>query len=251
MTSYYDGLPLTTKRRDYILRQLARNLPNESAWIRISEHEFRDFGAGFFQGCTVTEVGDAGWFPAKAMRGHSQEEEDRGTQVRLPIKIVAPIGGWSPGVTAPASFTIASNTTTSSSQYYRTIEPTHEGKKNMQEHHIDRQELMNVISANKEAYEEAFTTYRDLYSGQLSRESDRHLRGEITASQIAVRDKDNNLLTMLLDMSSTFDDQLRELDLDSRETVILTHEEYGQYVNGDATNLKKFELGIQKLEELP
>ena len=225
MAEREDITPLTIHRRDYILRMLARRLQGGN-WIRISNNELLDFGGeAFFKGCRVEYVNDSSWFTKRVKSGWDQDEN---VSVHLPWKITTPSGGgWTPENTH------------------------HEGKTEMQEHHIDRERLIAQVNANKGAYELVYAKFQALYADELQAQSDRHLAGEIPANQIAVRDKDGSTMSMLTDMSLTFDQQVKELELDSREVVILNHEEYGQYVDGNATNLLQVAAAVKKLEELP
>jgi len=240
---------MTQTRRDYILAMLERNLKG-GTWIRISERELQDFGgSAFFAGCQVTYVDDA-WFTTKSKSGYSLDHDRNRTQIQLPWKIQAPSGGWRPGYTPPTvSFTMSANTT-SSAHYYLSNEPTDEGKKPM-EHHINRETLLQRVTGNRDDYRLALAQYKDLYAEEWSNQSERHVRGEIPQNQVLVKNKDGGIMTVHTDMSSVFDGQIEELELDSRHDVILTHEEYLAYVNGVGTNLKVIQDGIKELEELP
>lgn len=224
MNEREDITPLTIGRRDYILRMLARQMKG-GTWIRISNNELLDFGGeAFFKGCRVDYVNDGGWFTKKVKSGWDRDEA---VSVHLPWKITAPSsGGWTPPHTHD------------------------EGKPTMQEHHIDRERLIAVINSNKGSYELVYARFKELYAHELQTQTDRHMNGEIPSNQIAVKDKDGNAIGMLTDMSNTFDIQVKELELDSREIVILSHEEYGLYVDGNATNLMQVAAAVKKLEEL-
>ena len=120
----------------------------------------------------------------------------------------------------------------------------------MREHHISRDTLLGVVRENKDRYATVYRRFKALYADEVESLTQRHLDGLIGTNQIVVKDKDGNAITILADMTSTYDDQLRELELDSRDVVTLDHEEYMHFVLAYATNFKQVEETARKLEEL-
>lgn len=218
--------PLTIRRRDYILGHLAKDFKSEN-WIRIAYQEYVDFGGrDFFIGCRIDHLTDNSWYLTNA-KGHWDGPQRK---VQLNIKIIVPGGGpWTP---------------------HYTNAPLHEGKQKMQEHHIKKEDLLRVIRENKERYATVYARFKALYADEVEALTHKHLDGLIPTSQIVVKDKDGAAMTMPIDMSETYDKQTRELELDSREVVILTHEEYGIYIESNATNIGQVDTSARKLEEL-
>lgn len=236
-------MPVTPERRQYILNHLAK--PDRNNWIRISEYEFDEFGGRSFftSGVRCEYVHDSKWFTTNpGQRGWTQTE-----RVQLPWKIHAPDGGWSP---YQPYYTTTSVTSTTITLANTLVSGQPQKGKQVREHHIDRERLVAQVNANKETYGQAYAKFKALYTDEVEALTQKHLDGLIGTNQIVVKDKDGNAITILADMSKTFDDQLRELELDSREVVILDHEEYGQFVEGYATNLKQVQATAEKLEEL-
>lgn len=227
MTEREDITPLTIARRDYILRHLARNLPG-GTWVRISNNELLDFGGEkFFQGCRVTYQNDKSWFRKKSTSGFERDED---VLVNFPWKI-SHATGWSAPYPTPR------------------IKNTDEGKTTV-EHHIDRQKLIDTVKANQEAYDLVLKRAQALYRDEIEKKTEQHVQGQIAVNEINVRDKDGQI-TIPNDMSETFDKQLRALELDSRDVIILDDGEYQVYVEAQATNIANLGVTAKRLEELP
>ena len=215
---------MTPLRRQYILDHLAAG-GLKGNWIKLTNQEFTEFGGHhFFQGLDIEYI-------------QEQHTVEGGKKGRAQYEGGVYNFNW--------------KLTDHGNQGWRSMHAHHEGKTEMQEHHIDRERLIAQVNANKGAYELVYAKFQALYADELQAQSDRHLAGEIPVNQIAVKDKDGVVMGMLADMSLTFDSQVKELELDSRDVVILSHEEYGQYVDGNATNLLQVAAAVKKLEELP
>ena len=232
-------MPVTPRRRAYILEHLERG-GMKGNWIKLTNQEFVEFGGhDYFRGLTIEHIQEQhevqGGQVDSAVYNFSWKLIDRGNQ------------GWRPlyymTTTATNSTTLTLTNTLVSGQPSK-------GKQDMREHHIDRDRLIAQVNANKGTYELAYAKFKALYTDEVEALTQKHLDGLIGTNQIVVKDKDGNAITILADMSKTFDDQLRELELDSRDVVILDHEEYGQFVEGYATNLKQVQATAEKLEEL-
>ena len=194
---------------------------------------------------------DGKWFQASAKNGFDPSPRRK---VQLAIRIEVPVGGWTPADNSyfrqyGYTTTTASNATITLTNTIVSGSQPSKGK-TVREHHINRETLLGVVRENQEKYAAAYTRFKALYADEVESLTQKHLDGLIPTNQIVVKDKDNNAITILTDMSKTFDDQLRELELDDREVVVLDHEEYGLFVEGYATNLKQVEETAKKLEEL-
>jgi len=251
MTAEYEYVhytPLTMRRRDYILRMLARDLPEN--WLRISSQEFNDFGGqAFFEGTDVVFMHDSGWFTTSESKGWDGPKR----KVLLDVKIVVYGGkGWTP---YRYSYT---TTSTSSTNYTMTIstntlmsggQPPLEGKTEM-EHHIDRSKLIEVVTQNKEGYDLVLKRAQALYRDEIEKKTELHVQGQIGVGGIKVEDKDGTI-SIPTDMSDTFDKKIRALELDSREVIILDDGEYASYVESMDTNIVTLGTVARRLEELP
>ena len=146
------------------------------------------------------------------------------------------------GVTTSTNFTMTVGSTIVSGQPSK--------GKTVREHHINRDTLLGVVRENKDRYATVYARFKALYADEIESLTQKHLDGQIPVNQITVKDKDGQGIQMLADMSSTYDDQLRELELDARDVVTLDHEEYSQFVLSYSTNFKQVEETARKLEEL-
>ena len=232
---------MTPERRAYILNYLSK--AGTGNWIRISEHEFDDFGGRwFFEGCRCVYQHDEQWFTTKpGTQGWIKEE-----RVRLPWKIETPTIGWQPPAytaSTNSAITLTNSTITSHSI-------TNEGKPEMQEHHIDRAKLIEVVVENGKTYIEKYKKLKALYADEIEAKTQLHLEGKIPQQHIMVTDKQNSRIELPVDSSSKHDARLRALELDSRDVIVLSNEEYRKYVCDDDTNLALIEELIGKLEEL-
>lgn len=234
MTYEYEDLtPLTMARKAYILRHLAVGNQPEN-WIRISEQELKDFGgASFFAGCFIEYPIGEGYFTTTDKRGWEGPKR----RVRLIVKIVVPGGQpWKPEQAYYDQYCVSTT--------------TNEGKPEMQEHHIGREKLIEVVTDNKQKYAEKFGELKALYTDEIESASQRHLAGEIPQNQIMAKDKDGNRIDLPINMSDSFDQHLRALELDSRDVIVLNQEEYYQMVAAKSSNLLQVEGLIEKLDEL-
>lgn len=229
MNEHEDITPLTLHRRDYILRMLARRLQGGN-WIRISNNELLDFGGEkFFQGCKVEYMNDGGWFTKKVKSGWDQDEN---VSVHLPWKITTPSGGgWTPPYPTPRIKSI-----------------TNEGKTPM-EHHVDRQKLKEAVTNNQVAYEELRTRAQDLYRAEIEKKTEEHVQGKIAFNEIQVRDKTGQIL-LPPDQSLDFDRQHQVIEMDVRDVMILSDEEFDSYVEASWSNLEALATVLKRLEEL-
>lgn len=238
---------MTPERRNYILEHLRKY--QQDNWIRISTIELHEFGgSGFFApGCKVEYINDKVFTTQPGTRGWTKSE-----RVQLPWRITAPPeGGWFPGWTPGGYYMTTTTSTNGTITLTNTlVSGKRKEKETMREHHINRDTLLGVVRENKDRYATVYARFKALYADEIESLTQKHLDGKIAVNQITVKDKDGNGIIMLADMSSTYDDQLRELELDSREDVILDHEEYSQYVLSYATNFNQIEATARKLEEL-
>ena len=225
-------VPLTNRRRDYILRMLATDKPEN--WIRIAHQELVDFGGrAFFSGCEVTYQNEK-LFTTTLGRGWDRS----GESVRLQYRVLIPGGGsWTPA----------------GSQYYRTISnalsDTTEGKTRM-EHHIDREKLIEVVTKNKETYELLQNHVKGLYRDEIEKKTEQHLSGEIPQNRIMALDKDGNKIDLPPDQSELYDRRIRALELDSRDVIVMDGSEYSRYVEDGDINLLAVAAIVKRLEEL-
>lgn len=237
-----DVVPLTLRRKEYILKMLAWERNNGENWIRISEQELTDFGGrAFFSGCEVLYINE-NIFTTSHRRGWDRE----GEKVRLQYRILVP--GGEPWTPAGSQYYLSTNTTTATNTTI-TLNTTYEGKTPV-EHHIDREKLIEVVTDNKEAYELIRDEAHILYRTQMERLTERHLAGEISTASLVVKDKDGNRIDLAADQSELHDRKLRALELDSREVVILDHGEYLVWVEDADTNLQASATILKRLEEL-
>ncbi len=238
---------MTPERRAYILSYLSKAATGTAGnWIRISEHEFDDFGGRwFFEGCRCVYQHDEQWFTTKpGTRGWVVEG-----RVQLPWKIEAPRTGWQ-SPTYNYGFTTTTNSTiTLTNSTITSHSITNEGKPSM-EHHIKRDELIKVVSQNKEAYELVLKRAQALYRDEIEKKTELHVQGQLPVNQINVSDQ-NGTITIPSDMTETFDQQIRALELDARDVIILDDGDYQVFVNSQATNLTNLGAVTKRLEELP
>ncbi len=197
-------------------------LAGPAMWIRLTDPELRLMGGPeHFAGCQiVSENVTCALTSQKAAQYHRE-----GGKYRFAWKVIAPKDGWHPPSTT-----------------------TDEGKTRM-EHHIDRSKLIEVVTQNKEAYDLVLKRAQALYRDEIEKKTEEHVQGLIPSNQIMVSDK-NGQITVPTDMTDTFDKQLRALDLDSREVIILDDGEYLVYVESQATNLANLAAVTKRLEEL-
>lgn len=216
-------------RRDYILKHLATPY-HGGYWIRISAPELFQFGGPeFFKPlCQVMYVDEKVFTTVPGTKGWTMREK-----TTLPWKIIPPSAGWKPQSQLW-------------DEYHNGI--TNEGKPQM-EHHIDRSKLIEVVTANKEAYTLVRDRAMELYRAEIEKKTEEHVQGQIAVNGIQVVDKTGQI-TIPNDMSETFDQQLRALDLDSREVIVLDDGEYLVYVESQATNLANLGAVTKRLEEL-
>lgn len=247
---YEDFTPLTMERKAFILGHLAQGRKTEN-WIRISAQELSDFGGeAFFAGCEVRYIDQESWFTTGAAHGWGTGPQKR---VRLNVKIIVRGGQpWTPASQYYRTYctsTTSSNITLTLNSTFVGGQPS-KGKTEMQEHHIDRSKLIEVVTENKQQYAEKFGRLKAMYTDEIEAASQRHLAGEIPQNQIMAKDKDGNRIDLPIDMSDSFDQHLKALELDSRDVIILNQEEYYQMVTATSSNLLQVEGLIKKLEEL-
>jgi hypothetical protein len=228
MASYEEGIPLTLRRRDYILNMLARQMAG-GTWIRISAYELRDFGGkAFFEGCEVTYVHDNTWFTLRYKNGHEIEDENRGTRVHLPWKIqTRDPQGWRP-------------------EYHP--RSTNEGKTQM-EHHVDRQKLIETITANKDAHALLRGRAQELYRAEIEKKTEEHVQGRLAQNEIKVVDTAGPI-SLPPDQSKGFDDQLAVAELDTRDVMVLNDEEFDAYIHAQWSGLEALAKLVKRLEDL-
>jgi hypothetical protein len=235
-----------TQRYDYILGYLAEETGSYDRWIKITDDEFRFLGGlQFFKGCTVLPCDQ--WYTTRPGKNGFEER----AEVFFKWKIIPPKEGWNSLTKAPYGTTYGSTTAnTIAVSINSTLNvPTTERENTMQEHHIPRERLIEVVTENKDEYEDKYSHLKALYTDEIESKTRKHLDGEIPQSQIMVTDKKGNKFELPVDMSDIYDIMLRELDLDSREVVILNDQDYGSMVENTSSNLRNIEQYIKMLEE--
>jgi hypothetical protein len=215
-------------RRAYILDHL--NLHQSSNhWIKITDEEMKAFGGlNFFNGCEITSCNS----PCNTAPGvHGWIDQGR-VQLHWKIAVVGR-NGWRP-----------------KDQYDMSIDatPTNESEPEMHEHHIDRDTLTTVVIENKEDYIEAFRKCRNLYAERLAAKAAEHLAGKIPQNEVRVTKADGVRVDLPPDMTNRYDNHLRALQLDHRDVVILTHEEYRNYVEDTDSNKAQLDALIEAFE---
>jgi hypothetical protein len=249
-----DVTPLTMERREYILKMLGKDKPEN--WIRISQQEFTDFGGyAFFMGCVVEYMNEKVFATSPAKGWGSGPSR----KVRLPIRITSPGGkAWAPGgspyyTTTTSSSSINITTNTIASADYR-ITNTGQHRMNAEgnavEHHINREKLIEVVTDQKEDYLDVLSNARALYRDELQKKSEAHLEGKIPSNEIFVKDKDGNRITIPASNEELFNNRLQMLELDSRKTIVLQDTEYSAFVLSSDTNVVLLKQIVEKLEDL-
>jgi hypothetical protein len=239
---------VTPERREHILKVLARRTEASQGWIRLLTGELEEFGYDFFNGCKVVAE-------EKTITLNSSRAKGVGLPVGVYLfthKVTAPLGGWEPRYTITSTsrfITTLTNATTSSNTIAVNQAALHHEREAMQEHHISKDALIEVVQENKDEYIRQFSHLKELYETKLAEAMHAHMEGEISQSQIMVTDGQGCRLSLPTSMEDTFDGHLRALNMDSREVIVLTHEEYLWMVESKDTNIANVNHMIKQLED--
>jgi hypothetical protein len=229
---------MNPKRRAYIIEHLGKVIAADN-WLRISEAEFDELGGReFFQGCRCEYVHDEKYFTTRVgQRGWTKEE-----RIQLPWKIHAPVGGgWMPPrpFNSPLDPVLAAE-----------IINAINGTDITMEHHVNRQTLVAVVKEAKDEYETLYNSFLMLYSSKLRDRVEAHLDGaNVNHLSLGLSDTEGGI-GILPDLSDQFDDMIQMLEMDVREVLELTEDEYQQFVDHRWDNTKMLEQTIGRLERL-
>jgi hypothetical protein len=121
---------------------------------------------------------------------------------------------------------------------------------NPMEHHIDREQLISQVEAAQDDYARLYTQFVELYGEKLQRRVDDHLAGKLCNIPELIPNDEQGRITLLNDLTDQFEDQLLALRLDTRDSLILTDEEYSGFVDHRWDNSKRLKESIERLERM-
>ena len=98
--------------------------------------------------------------------------------------------------------------------------------------------------------QDLYTRFKDLYFGVATARLSAYVDGEISHTSPVLPCDDQGVIGILPDLSDQFDDQLRTLNLDVRDVLELTDDEYQSFVDHRWDNSKQLTEAIRRLERL-